>query len=185
MKTLLALCGVALMLQSTFAQSVPTPSATSHENGSDQTFWFEANQILTAQVRQGQLAAKVGTSPFTRGFGQLLADANSKGAGEFLKLAAKERTMMPTLINGKYTMAFIKLSKLKGAAFDDGFKKQELADHKEAVKLFSDESKNGGNPDLRAFATKYLAVFVENQEILLGKKPLPAPVLKAPAGGNG
>ena len=51
-----------------------------------------------------------------------------------------------------------KLSKVRGAEFNRLYARDAVSVHKTAVSLFQRYAKGGDNPDLKAFAAKYLPV---------------------------
>jgi predicted outer membrane protein len=57
-----------------------------------------------------------------------------------------------------------KMGKLSGADFDREYIKQQVADHDKAVSLFEKQSKNGKDPELRAFADRTLPALKEHQQ---------------------
>jgi len=63
------------------------------------------------------------------------------------------------------------IGKKDGAAFDTAFKNKMVADHQKVIKLFTQESTGGKDPDLKAFATKTLPTLQHHLEMA---KQLPA-----------
>jgi len=75
---------------------------------------------------------------------------------ELVALAKKETVTIPMDPDADHKQALTDLNKLSGKSFDSAYISSQLADHKTAVALFSEESVNGTDPGAKAFATKYL-----------------------------
>jgi hypothetical protein len=58
-----------------------------------------------------------------------------------------------------------RLAGLKGGQFDAAFKQQVIADHEKVIVLFEEQAKHGTDPDLKAFAQKYLPHLREHVEM--------------------
>jgi len=59
-----------------------------------------------------------------------------------------------------------KMGKLSGADFDREYIKHQVADHDKAVALFEKQSRNGKDPELKAFAERTLPTLREHQQMV-------------------
>jgi Domain of unknown function (DUF4142) len=69
------------------------------------------------------------------------------------------------------------LSLRQGADFDKLYASDAVSVHKTAVSLFQRNSKGGDNPDLKAFAAKYLPVVQMHQQMAQELNKAPAPTV--------
>jgi putative membrane protein len=115
-----------------------------------------------AEVKAGEVAKDRAMSDDVKKFAGHMVTDHTKANKEFTDLLGKKNISAPKEMREQDRAAIDSLSKLKGAAFDREYVKQQLAAHKEAVALFEEESKNGKDADLRAFAEKTLPTLREH-----------------------
>ena len=78
-------------------------------------------------------------------------------AGDTLKaIAQKENITLPDSMDADHQSKYADISKMSGTAFNEAYIKLMVADHKGAVGLLQNESQNGKDSTLKAFATKIL-----------------------------
>ncbi|HEY4229003.1 MAG TPA: DUF4142 domain-containing protein, partial [Thermoanaerobaculia bacterium] len=83
--------------------------------------------------------------------------ADHTKAGDALKTAAmQEGLSVPNALDTEHKQIVDKLSGLSGATFDQAYKTQMLTDHKEAVALFTSESRNSAQTAVDKFAADTL-----------------------------
>lgn len=81
---------------------------------------------------------------------------HTKAANKLMALATAKNITLPTAPSADHQKAIDDISKKTGADFDKAFVDQMVTDHKGAVSLFSGESKNAVDTDLKAFAASTL-----------------------------
>ena len=121
----------------------------------DQTFFNQASQANLAEIAAGKLAEEKGNAKVKSLGKQMVAD-HTTAQNELVALAKKESITIPMSPDAEHSQALADLGKLSGKSFDSAYIASQLADHKTAVALFSEESVNGSDPGAKAFATKYL-----------------------------
>ena len=121
----------------------------------DESFFNLASQANLAEVAAGKLAETKGGAKVKSLGKQMVAD-HTTAQNELVALAKKENKTIPMSPDAEHKQALADLNKLSGKAFDSAYMATQLADHKTAVALFSEESVNGSDPGAKAFATKYL-----------------------------
>jgi putative membrane protein len=121
----------------------------------DQSFFNRASQANLAEIAAGKLAEARGNAKVKSLGKQMVAD-HSTAQNELGALAKKESITIPMSPDADHTQALADLNKLSGKSFDSAYMAGQLADHKTAVALFSEESVNGSDAGAKAFATKYL-----------------------------
>jgi putative membrane protein len=110
------------------------------------------------EVAEGKLAVSQGSTDEIKKFGQKMIDDHSAANDELAAILKSKGVTVPMQETKGQIMDTDKLGKYQGADFDKEYIKLALADHKQAVKLFTKESQNGDDADLKAFAAKTLPI---------------------------
>lgn len=134
----------------------------------DLTFVSEAAKAGMMEVHMGQLGAQRGSSTEIKSFSQKMIDDHTKANNELMALAKRKGIALPPASASSMASP---LSGKTGAAFDNAFAKQAVADHQKAVALFQQEAKSGADPDLKAWASSTLPTL---QSHLDAAKALPS-----------
>ena len=121
----------------------------------DATFVREASQGGMAEIKQGQFAAKNAENDAVKQYGQKLVTDHTKANQELKQLATSKGASIPTEI-GKHQASCDRLAALKGREFDQAFKEQTIKDHEEAIRIFEQQTQQGSDAELKAFAQKHL-----------------------------
>ncbi len=121
----------------------------------DQTFFNQASQANLAEIAAGKLAETKGNAK-VKSLGKQMVTDHTTAQNELVALAKKETVTIPMDPDAEHKQALADLNKLSGKSFDSAYMASQLADHKIAVALFSEESVNGSDPGAKAFAAKYL-----------------------------
>ena len=122
----------------------------------DELFVQQAAIGGMAEVEAGNLARLKGSSDAVKQFGAQMVTDHTKANDELKRIATGKKMALPGKPDAAHQAAKEKLQAASGAAFDEGFKKQMIADHKVTIELFEKEAKDGKDPDLKAFAAKTL-----------------------------
>ncbi|HEV7424559.1 MAG TPA: DUF4142 domain-containing protein [Candidatus Paceibacterota bacterium] len=121
----------------------------------DQSFFNQASQANLAEIAAGKLAETKGNAK-VKSLGKQMVTDHTTAQNELVALAKKESITIPMSPDAEHKQTLADLNKLSGKSFDSAYMAGQLADHKTAVALFSEESVNGSDPGAKAFATKYL-----------------------------
>lgn len=132
---------------------------------SDKKFAKEASEGSVAEVELGKLAAEKGSSEAVKEFGKRMVEDHGKASEDLQQAAAQANIPVFSEMPRKARKAQEKLSKLSGADFDREYSKMMLKDHKNDLKTFERQSKDGKVPELKAFAAKTLPVLQEHQKL--------------------
>jgi putative membrane protein len=122
----------------------------------DVTFVQKASGAGLAEVQAGKMAMERAASAEVKAFGQRMVDDHTHANQELMTLAQAKRLPVATKLDQKHQAMADKLATLHGAEFDQAYMAGQLADHEEAVRLFTTEAKQGKNAELKAFAAKTL-----------------------------
>ena len=128
----------------------------------DQKFLTDAAMSGMREVELGRMAAQLGASDAVKQFGRKMVEDHTKANTELMSLASKKGVTLPTAIEEKHRSDMRKLQAQRGEDFDRAFAKMMLKDHEKAVNLFEKESSQGGDADLKAFASSTLPTLQEH-----------------------
>jgi len=118
-----------------------------------------ANQIAASdrfEIESGNLAAKQGTSPAIKDFGQMLVTAHTQSTADLKAAGASSNPpITPSdALDAEKEGMLAKLKSATGADFDQQFIEQQIAGHQKALDLLNAYAAGGDNAALKAFATK-------------------------------
>jgi putative membrane protein len=137
---------------------VALTSGTAFAKTSNTAFVKTAAIANKFEIDTSQLALQKTQNDDVKNFAQQMVDDHNK-VGDAMKDAlssSKTKMTPPDTLDKKHQALMDKLQKMNGAAFDKEYVKIQLSAHKEAVKLFSDYSKSGGDKSLKDFAGQNL-----------------------------
>jgi putative membrane protein len=159
MKRVLALT-VAVLFLAAFTAALY--AATDKEPSKDAKFMQKAAVGGMFEVEAGKIAAQKGMSDEVKVFGQRMVDDHTKAGNELAQLAESKGVKLPGTLGRKDKEQIEKLNKMKPADFDRQYIDMMVKDHKEDVKEFAAEAKNGKDDDVKAFAAKTLPTLREH-----------------------
>lgn len=140
------------------ASAAGTSSSADTSMGADQAFIMDAASGGLMEVTLGKTASTVAASSKVKQFGQMMVTDHTKANSELKAVAAKKNITVPPTPMEKHQMHITELQAKKGADFDKAYVDMMVDDHKEDVSKFEEESTNGKDADVKAFATKTLPV---------------------------
>jgi putative membrane protein len=132
---------------------------------SDKKFVKEAAAGSMAEVELGKLAQEKGSSDAVKEFGKRMVEDHGKAGEDLQQAAGKANLPVTPEMPRKARKAQEKLSKLSGPDFDRMYAKLMLDDHKDDVKAFEKQSRNGKVPEIKEFAAKTLPVLQEHKKL--------------------
>jgi putative membrane protein len=132
----------------------------------DKTFVHKASGGGLAEVQLGQLATRQAASPDVKQFGQRMVDDHTKANKELASIARDKNMPITTELDPKHQAMADKLAKLQGEAFDREYLLGQVADHEETIALFMNQSKEGQDAELKAFASKTLPILQEHLQLV-------------------
>jgi putative membrane protein len=122
----------------------------------DNSFIMQAASGGLSEVQLGQMAQQKATSPAVQQFGAQMVQDHTPQDKELVALAVKKGVTPPAGPDAAHTAISQQLSTLSGRTFDQQYLASQQQDHQLQVKLYQEEAQNGTDPDVRAFAAKYL-----------------------------
>lgn len=156
---LLSSCFLLLTVPA-FAQSVPERSGVSSTLGispSTQDFVTEAANSDMLEIESSKLAQQRADDKSKQFAPKMIKDHTETSAElKGLVQAGKVKATLPTTMDSAHMSKLDKLKGLKDADFDKQYDDDQIAAHKDAVSLFQRYANRGEDPELKAFAAKYL-----------------------------
>jgi len=138
------------------ATLLAAPAAFAAPSKADRSFADTAARAGLAEVSEAQIALQKSQRQDVRDFAQHMIDDHGKANDQLKEAAAAEQITLPTSPSNKDQQQAKKLQGLSGAAFDKQYIEDQRAAHREAVSLFTKESKSGSDPRLKQFAATTL-----------------------------
>jgi len=149
------------------------PHSASAKIVSDALFAKKAAAGGLTEVELGKLAAQNGTRQDVKDFGSKMVEDHGKANDALKAVAAKDNLTIPDKPTPDQQDMIDTLSKKSGAAFDKAYIRAMVTAHIKDKALFTAESENGSNPDLKQFATDTLVVIKQHlamiEDISAGK----------------
>jgi putative membrane protein len=135
-------------------------------SSSDRAFIMKAAQTNLAEVKLGKLAQEKGTSKDVKDLADRLVDDHSKALDQLKAIADKNNISVTDQLSSDQQALYDRLSKLSGAEFDKTFTKEQVKLHNQAISLYTDQAKNGTNPDLKSYAQAALPTLRAHSDML-------------------
>ncbi|MHA4806711.1 DUF4142 domain-containing protein [Flavitalea flava] len=122
----------------------------------DAKFVVTVADVGMTEVQLGQLAQQKGMAKDVKEYGAMM-EKDHTAAGDKLKAVASSKNItLPTTISQEAQKDIDDLQKKSGKDFDKAYIDMMIDGHKKTISKFEDESKNGSDADIRAFADSTL-----------------------------
>ena len=128
----------------------------------NQTFIRAADQIDLAEVKLGKFAEEHAANDAVKKFGERMVRDHSLMNKELHEITSKKGIKLEEGLDQKHQELMDELSKLKGSEFDRAYTKDMVSGHEKAIEQFEIEAKNGRDPDVKAWAEKWLPTLREH-----------------------
>lgn len=129
-----------------------TPSVPPSVSKADQDFVVNTANAGMTEIQAGQLAQQKGMSKDVKEYGAMMVKDHTEAADKLKAVAASKNLTLPTAISPEMQSNIDDLQKKEGKDFDKAYIDMMVSDHKKVINAFNDESKNGSDADIRAFA---------------------------------
>jgi putative membrane protein len=139
----------------------------------DQQFLDMAAQTDMLEAHLGQMAANQAASQDVKDYANMLVTDHTGDYQQLTALAAKDGLTVPTAIDAAHNKMIAPFEKLKGAAFDSRYIHEMIAGHTEAIGVYTKESTDAQNADVKAYASATLPTLQKHLDGAkdLAKKP--------------
>jgi putative membrane protein len=122
----------------------------------DPEFVMKASQSGLAEVHLAKLALKLSENADVKKFAERMVKDHSAANRELTVLADKKKIPVAKEMDKDHHDLAAKLAKLQGPEFDRAFMNAMVKDHEAAVALFTSETKDSKDQDLKTFASNTL-----------------------------
>jgi putative membrane protein len=130
---------------------------------SDATFVKKAAISDMYEIQASKLAQAKAVSADVKSFASRMIADHTKSSDQLKSiLSGKSGLKAPTIMDAKHKALLSKLKAASGASFDNLYAQQQLEAHQQGVTLFTGESQNGKDPDLKNFARQTLPTLQEH-----------------------
>jgi len=133
-----------------------TPKGAETLSHGDKHFIMKAARASTNEVALSQLADSRASNPEVKPFAQMMITDHNQANSDLKALALSKGIDISRPVDEGKMDNISSLSPKSGADFDKAFAKLMVSAHKGAVNLFKEEVANGKDPDVVAFAKKYV-----------------------------
>jgi len=120
----------------------------------DAKFTTEAAVGGMAEVELGKMALEKSSNPQVKEFATMMVKDHGMANTELMAIAKQKNITLPSTVDDEHKKKMEDLSKKTGTDFDKAYVSAMVDGHKSTLKLMEDESKDGKDADLKAFATK-------------------------------
>ena len=144
------------MNKSTLILAILPAVAIAAGTSPDEAFYKKAAEGGMAEVELGKVAQEKGQSQAVKDFGAMMVKDHSAANGDLQGIAAGKGIDLPDHASMMQKAMKGKLEVMSGDAFDKAYVKGMVKDHKEDIKEFEKEAKEGKDADARKFANDTL-----------------------------
>lgn len=120
----------------------------------DSKFTTQAAVGGMAEVELGKMALDKSSNPQVKEFATMMVKDHGMANAELMAIAKQKNITLPSTVDDEHKKKMEDLSKKTGADFDKAYVDAMVDGHKSTLKLMEDESTDGKDADLKAFATK-------------------------------
>jgi predicted outer membrane protein len=150
------------LMQLAQSKGITLPATTNSGTADNMTSSGQSTAISTSgqqsTTTSQQATATTGQQNARTASGQQTDRTGSMATGQDSTIAMKGSSDHKKMMD--------KMGKLSGVDFDREYIKHQVADHDKAVALFEKQSKNGKDPEVKAFAERTLPTLKEHQQMV-------------------
>lgn len=111
-------------------------------------------------IESATLALQKSSSPTIKDYAHRLADDHAKAASGLRRIIARRSDIaLPDRPDSRHLEVLRDLGALEGGDFDKAYVKAQRSAHQELARLLEAYAQNGGDSELKAFATEALPLF--------------------------
>jgi len=124
----------------------------------DTKFMMKAASGGMMEVELGQMAQQKAQSQRVKDFGAMMVRDHTKANNELKALAATKNVSVPASMTEEHQEHVTGIGKKSGKDFDKAYMSMMVDDHQKDISDFDNESNNGSDAEVKAFAAKTLPV---------------------------
>ena len=127
-------------------------TASAQSVASDSAFMEHALADGMAEVQMGQLALEKSSDAQVKQLAQRIVTDHKKADRELRKLAVRKQVRLPATPTAEAQQKVASMRQMDGAAFDRAWAAAMVKDHTKAIDMFTTESQQAKDADVRKFA---------------------------------
>jgi putative membrane protein len=144
----------AVKMDSTAADS--TAKIPSTVSRADQDFAVNTAIAGMAEVQAGQMAEQKTKVKDVKEYAEMMVKDHTAAADKLKTIATQKNITLPQTLTPDVQKDLDNLQQETGKKFDKDYMAMMVSDHKKVIGAFENESKNGSDADIRAFADSTL-----------------------------
>jgi putative membrane protein len=147
-------------------ESTAPGSETASAPSNDAAFAATASMANLYEIMAGELALQKATGAACKEFAQTMVTQHKEIGESYKPIAEKQGLPMPTALDGEFKTLYDALVAAQGgAAFEALYRQQMIDTHAEALPLFRSEAASGQDPELKAFAARWVDTVAHHLEM--------------------
>lgn len=145
------------LLQACYTKQEKSYNNTSSIDSTAISFVNNGIAVSVTEIKASGLVITNSGNQRVIGLAKMLIDDHTNAEDGLKKITGDKQLYNKDTIDASHQQMIDDLSKKSGVAFDKTYLQMMIADHEQAVKLFSGAAKNA-DPDLKSFAVKTLPI---------------------------
>jgi putative membrane protein len=142
--------------------AVTSPGESPRLGKDDREFFDDAAQGGLLEVKLGEHVVKQGASEEVKRFAQRMVDDHTKANQHLAAAAHQDGLSMPQDLDKKHQDTLDRFTQLAGTKLDQEYLDEMISEHKDDVKAFEHQSKDGKDLALKQFAASTLPTLQEH-----------------------
>lgn len=147
----------------------------------DQAFVTQAAYGGLGEIALGELAQERAESSSVRELAGQLVTEHTQANEELISIAESKGMTPPTAPDAGRQATAAGLAMLSGDAFDRQYLQQQLIEHETTIALFESQARHAYDPNIRAFAAKWLPSLQRHTEQIRALASQRMPMTQAPS----
>jgi putative membrane protein len=144
----------AVKMDSTAADSTKMIPATVSK--ADQDFAVNTAIAGMTEIQAGQMAEQKTKAKDVKEYAEMMVNDHTAAADKLKAIATQKNITLPATLTPEAQKDLDNLQQETGSKFDKDYMAMMVSDHKKVIGAFENESKNGSDADIRAFADSTL-----------------------------
>lgn len=141
-------------------------------NMRDMQFVKDAAAANNFEILTSKLAIDKSGNAFIQEFAKEMVQEHQSSQNELRLIADKKGVSLPSDMPKALQIAYNRLARLNGSAFDAAYQSWQKQGHEAASTKFKAEIRNGNDQDVKAYAVKTLPAVTMHYKMLLAKRTM-------------
>ncbi len=137
-------------------------------SAADKLFVVRAADGNMAEVMTSRMALKKASNGEVKQVAQRMIQEHGQAQNDLMQLAQGKGVALPPTVGPTHQVVGMALGKASGGQFDQMYMGAQVEDHENTIALFQQEIASGQDPDVKAYAAKYLPNIVGHTAMIYG-----------------